>query len=506
MGAKLISIFFGNVYILAYAMDEATGQIEPIRLDDISFPITLNHTKNRETIYPIPAMICYDRERILYGQEVRTHKKFLSPRTFLYMKQFMAKNQYLPRIIDDQEITYFQAAETLMLSIIHRINEIYGSDNISMYVFPVPPKGFDIFANWIEQFCFRSGLINFKIVDGGVCALLAYGLGHELGTNFMYILFGPVSLDLYILKVEETSSEPRLRSVLLGGMNKNYGSIDIDKAVKSDLADYNINLRQVSQIINHLIYHEVFDDQVNGQQLRYTRTRLHQLLDEKGFGQELRSILVDLIDLASGIGVTYDSVHYVLCAGSSIQIPYYFSILKNFFGDKLFYDKAHNAIPLGALAYLQHHDTGSTIKANYALRSRTAKGEGYKFDIIIPKGTPYPTHNGVTTIIANAFFDGQQEVELDFFRMDIPETTQYREIVIGENHNLQVEENISDEQKVFTNEAKPEIIKLDPPAKSGERRLEITFDVSINKDLLITVKDLRRNTIIWKRKKSIRLD
>ena len=157
-------------------------------------------------------------------------------------------------------------------------------------------------------------------------------------------------------------------------------------------------------------------------------------------------------------------------------------------------------------AIVEVTETGSTIKANYALRSRTAKGEGYKFDINIPKGTPYPTHNGVTTIIANAFFDGQQEVELDFFRMDIPETTQYREIVIGENHNLQVEENISDEQKVFTNEAKPEIIKLDPPAKSGERRLEITFDVSINKDLLITVKDLRRNTIIWKRKKSIRLD
>ena len=71
---------------------------------------------------------------------------------------------------------------------------------------------------------------------------------------------------------------------------------------------------------------------------------------------------------------------------------------------------------------------------------------------------------------------------------------------------LQVEENISEEQKFFVNEAKPEIIHLDPPTKNGEKRLEITFDISLNKDLLITVKDLRRNMTTWKRKKSIRLE
>jgi len=75
-----------------------------------------------------------------------------------------------------------------------------------------------------------------------------------------------------------------------------------------------------------------------------------------------------------------------------------------------------------------------------------------------------------------------------------------------ENGTLQVEENISEEHKFFVNEAKPEILSLDPPGKSGEKRLEITFDVSINKDLLITAKDLRRNMTIWKRKKSIRLE
>ncbi|MBN2332194.1 MAG: hypothetical protein JXO49_00710 [Deltaproteobacteria bacterium] len=503
---KLISIFFGNAFILPYAQDEGSKKVEAIQLDDISVPIALNNQWTNEKIYPIPAMICFDDDRIYYGHEVRSHKKFFSPSTFLYMKQYMAKNQHLPRILGDQEISIFQAAETLMISIIDRINELYGAENISMYVFPVPPKAYDIFAHWIEQFCFRTGLVNFKIVDGGVCALLAYGLGHELGTNFMYLLFGPMSLDLYILKVEETNSEPRLKSVLLGGMNKNYGSIDIDKTLQEELADYHINLRQTGQIVHHLITHPVYEETFNDRPLRYTQTELHTLLDDKGYGQELKNILTDLIDLASGIGVTYESVQYVLCAGSSIQIPYYRTILQSFFGNKLLFDKAHNAIPVGALTYLQRQDAGSTIRANYALRSRTAKGEGYKFDIIIPKGTPYPTHQGVTTVIANSFFDGQHEVSLDIFRMDIPESTDDREIVMTEHGTLQVEEHIPEEQKVFTNEAKPEIIKIDPPGKSGERRLEITFDVSINRDLLITVKDLRRNMITWKRKKSIRLE
>jgi molecular chaperone DnaK (HSP70) len=502
---KLISLCFGNAFILAYALDESTNQVEAINLEDISLPITLDSLQDKETIYPIPAMICFD-DRIFYGQEVRTYKKFFSPHTFLYMKQYIAKNQHLPRIIGNQEISNFQAAETLMISIIHRIEEIYGADNISMYVFPVPPKEFEIFAQWIEKFCFRIGLVNFKIVDNGVCSLLAYGLGHELGTNFMYLNFGPMCLDLYILKVEESSSEPRLRSVLLGGLSKNYGSIDIHKSLRDELADYKITVRKAAQIVHHLINNQTFEDEINGLQLRFGRTQLYELLNRKGHGQELKNILADLIDLASGIGVTYESVQYVLCAGSSLQLPYYLNILKDFFGDKLLYNKAHNTLPLGGLAYLQHQDSGNTIKANYALRSRTVRGEGYKFDIIIPKGTAYPTQNGVTTVIANGFYDGQKELELDIFRMDIPESSNDREIVMTENGAFQVEENISEEQKFFVNEAKPEIISLDPSGKSGEKRLEITFDVSINKDLLITVKDLRRNMTIWKRKKSIRLE
>jgi len=503
--AKLISVFFGNAFILAYAQDEQSGQIEAVNLEGIAVPITLNSWQDKETIYPIPAMICFD-DRIYYGQEVRTNKKFFSPHTFLYMKQYMAKNQHLPRIIGNQEISNFQAAETLMISIIHRIEEIYGAENISMFVFPVPPKEFETFAQWIEQFCFRIGLVNFKIVDGGVCSLLAYGLGHELGTNFLYLNFGPMCLDLYILKVEETNQEPRLKSVLLGGMNKNYGSIDIDKSLRDELSNYNITVRKASQIVHHLISNQTYEELIDNRQLRYNRQQLHELLDRKGYGQELKNILADLIDLASGIGVTYDSVQYVLCAGSSLQIPYYRSILEGFFGNKLLYDKAHNALPLGGLAYLQHQDSSSTIKASYALRSRTARGEGYKYDIIIPKGTPYPTQNGVTTVVANGFFDGQQEVQLDIFRMDIPESSDDREIVMTDEGALQVEENISEEQKFFVNEAKPEIIHLDPPTKNGEKRLEITFDISLNKDLLITVKDLRRNMTTWKRKKSIRLE
>ncbi|MEA3240268.1 MAG: hypothetical protein U9P37_01600 [Pseudomonadota bacterium] len=503
--AKLISLFFGNAYILAYALDESTNQIEAINLEDISLPITLDSLPTKETIYPIPSMICFD-DRILYGQEVRSHKKFFSPHTFLYMKQYMAKNQHLPRIIDNQEISNFQAAEILMISIIHRIEEIYGAEHISMYVFPVPPKGFEIFSQWIERFCFRIGLVNFKIVDGGVCSLLAYGLGHELGTNFIYLHFGTMCLDLYILKVEESNNEPRLRSVLLGGMSKNYGSIDIHKSLRDELIDYKITVRKAAEIVHHLINNQTFEEKINDRQLRFNRNQLHELLNRKGYGQELKNILADLIDLASGIGVTDESIQYVLCAGSSLQIPYYRNILKDFFGDKLFYNKAHNALPLGGLAYLQHQDSGNTIKANYALRSRTARGEGYKFDIIISKGTAYPTQNGVTTVIANGFYDSQQELELDIFRMDIPESSDDREIVLTEQGALQVEENISEEQKLFVNEAKPEIIVLDPPGKSGEKRLEITFDVSINKDLLITVKDLRRNMTIWKRKKSVRLE
>jgi hypothetical protein len=503
---KLVAIFFGNANITIYAQDETTGAVEPVRLEGICSTFTINTSRGVEEMYPVPAMVCFDADRTYYGQEIRAFKKFRSPNTFRYMKQFMAKDRHLPRIINGQEISIFQAAEALMITVIDRIIQLYGSENISMFVFPLPPAGYDIFAAWIEDICFRFGLVNFKLVDCGVCSLLAYGLGHELGTNFMYVLFGATTLDLYILKVEETGSEPRLKSVVLGGTSKNYGSIDVDKAIQLAYPDHGMNLKQAERIKLHLAAKPLYEETVNDRPLRITRDEMHQLLDDRGYGAELKLILTDLIDLASGIGVTYESVQYVLCAGPSIALPYYNNIMKSIFGAKMLDDRAHNDIPLGALAYLRHQDSGSTIRANYALRSRTAKGDGYKYDIIIPKGTPYPTHNGVTTIIANGFFDGQQEVALDIFRMDVPETTSDREIVMADDGRLQIEENLPDEQRVFINEAQPDTIKLDPPVRSGERRFEITFDVSINKDLLITVKDLRRNIYIWQRKKSIRLD
>ena len=90
--------------------------------------------------------------------------------------------------------------------------------------------------------------------------------------------------------------------------------------------------------------------------------------------------------------------------------------------------------------------------------------------------------------------------------MDRPESSSDREIVIDDAGRMQLEENLGDEQQSFINEARPEIIPLDPPALDNEQRLEITFDISLNRDLLITVKDLRRNQTIWKRKKSVRLE
>ncbi|MBN2705843.1 MAG: hypothetical protein JXR89_05315 [Deltaproteobacteria bacterium] len=504
--AKTVSIFFNNVNLQVYSQDEETGNIESVHLGDISTTVEINTSKGPEKIHLIPAMICYD-ERIYCGQEVFTQKKFNSPATFRYMKQYMGKKQYLPRIIGDQEISTFQAATDLLINIIDRLHELYGKDQIGMLVFIVQPLNFHVFAATIEEFCLRIGLINYKIVDEAVCALLAYDLANQTDQHIIYLHSGYTTIDLYLVKIVESSREPRLQSVIICSMHKNYGAVDIDKVIQDYFAEScPLTLKKARAIRDQLNIKPLFQEEVDGRQLRLTRTDLHRLLNQKGYDKELRVLLRDLFDLASGYGVTDDNVRYVLGTGLSLPTIYYNEIMRDFFGPKFLSHKAHDAIAIGALRYLKKGGRQAVIQANYALRSRTSKGEGYRYDIIVPKGTPYPTQNGVTSIVANGFFAGQLEVELDIFRMDRPESSSDREIVIDDAGRMQVEENLGEEQQSFINEARPEIIPLDPPALDNEQRLEITFDISLNRDLLITVKDLRRNQTIWKRKKSVRLE
>lgn len=505
--AKNISIFFNNVNLQVYSQDEDSGQIESVHLGDISATVEINTAKGPEKIHLVPAMICYD-ERIYCGQEVFSQKKFNSPATFRYMKQYMGKKQYLPRIIGDQEISTFQAATDLLISIIDRLHELYGKDQIGMIVFIVQPLNFEVFAATIEDFCLRIGLINYKIVDEAVCALLAYDLGNQIDQHIIYLHAGYTTIDLYLVKIVESSREPRLQSVIICSMHKNYGAVDIDKVIQDFFAEKEniLSLKKAREIRDRLNIKPLFEEEFQGHKLRLHRDELKQMLDEKGYGEELRVLLRDLFDLASGFGVTYENVRYVLGTGLSLPTVYYNNIMRDFFGAKFLSQNAHDAIPVGALRYLKKGGRQAVIQANYALRSRTSKGDGYRYDIIVPKGTAYPTQNGITSIVANGFFAGQLEVELDIFRMDRPESSSDREIVIDDAGRMQLQENLGDEQQSFINEARPEIIPLDPPALDNEQRLEITFDISLNRDLLITVKDLRRNQTIWKRKKSVRLE
>jgi molecular chaperone DnaK (HSP70) len=504
--AKTVSIFFNNVNLQIYSQDEATGEIESVHLGEISTDVDIKTANGQEKIHLVPAMVCYE-DRIYYGQEVFTHKKFSSPATFRYMKQYISKGQHLPRIIGDQEISTFQAAADLLINIIDRINNLYGKDQVAMIVFIVEPLKFQIFAATIEEFCLRIGLINYKIVDEAVCALLSYDLASQINQHLVYLIFGYTTIDFYLLKIVESNREPRLQSVIICSMHKNYGGVDVDKVILDCFSDkLHLSMKKAREIRGKLNLKPSYQETVDGIDLSLTRTDLYKMLDQKGYGEELRVLLRDLFDLASGFGVTFENIEYVLGCGLSMPTPYYHDIMKDFFGTKLLSHRAHDAIPVGALYYLKKGGRQATIKANYAIRSRTAKGEGYRYDIIIPKGTPYPTQNGITSIIANGFFAGQLEVELDIFRMDRPESSSDREIVIDDTGRIQMEENLGDEQQSFINEARPEIIPLDPPALDNEQRLEIIFDISLNRDLLITVKDLRRNHTIWKRKKSVRLE
>ncbi len=267
--AKTVSIFFNNVNLQVYSQDEGSGHIESVHLGEISTTVEINTPKGPEHIHLIPAMICY-ADRIYCGQEVFSQKKFNSTATFKYMKQYMGKRQYLPRIIGDQEISTFQAATDLLINIIDRIHKLYGKDQVAMIVFVVEPLNFSLFASTIEEFCLRIGLINYKVVDEAVCALLTYDLANQINQHLIYLHFGYTTIDLYLVKIVESNREPRLQSVIICSMHKNYGGADIDKVIQNYFADkIPLSMKKTREIRGKLNlkpqYHEIYEGVVDCQ-------------------------------------------------------------------------------------------------------------------------------------------------------------------------------------------------------------------------------------------------
>ena len=138
------------------------------------------------------------------------------------------------------------------------------------------------------------------------------------------------------------------------------------------------------------------------------------------------------------------------------------------------------------------------IQHDYAIRYVNREKGGYDYRKLVNRGTPYPTADSLDIFTVKATYEGQTQLGIAIFEMGErhqKRSEQAMELVFDPSGAARLTSVTPDDEDRRTyfwmNEHNPTFLTADPPAKQGEARFEVEFNIDGNKRLLITTRDLK---------------
>jgi hypothetical protein len=212
-----------------------------------------------------------------------------------------------------------------------------------------------------------------------------------------------------------------------------------------------------------------------------------------------------VLEEASSGGVRPQDIRKVLLLGGGTRIPIVRRTLDENFGERIRGDFPELVAGKGGILFLSDSPIDDMVRETYSFQVRDPiTGESH-YPVAVEKYTRYPTRGPTARYIVNTYYDGQYELHLQIFRTVRPgEATSDREILVGDDKKISFVSAGSEEVHEPATEA-PLIIPVHPPGQIGERRFLLEFKVDNRKRLVVTVKDLRQEKVLWEERPLLEL-
>ena len=526
----MLSIDFGTSNTRAALWDENTAIARPLFIRDISMDSSQRTTDYEVIEVPfIPSLISYDGKHIWIGKQVFDHGLLGSNGTFRWMKRYIANRLDLPRKLEGKSIRYSDAGRDFLVHLLAHAQSLAQIDEAEV-AFTLPVEAFEHYQDWLAQVCESAGIRRFRFLDEASAAALGYGIKGKSGDICMVFDFGGGTLDVSIVRMDESAKGYR-KCHVLGKGGADIGGTTIDQWLYRDFILRNgkspeavshfsgtilTSIQEAKESLTCLDYVDLeIRDPESGECLcaHYSRSALEDLMEERGMFETInRAIDRALLD-AGERGYDADSIHEVLLVGGSSLMPCVQRAVRQRFGKRVRSHRPLDAVALGAAAFLGGVELYDHIQHKYALRYyNRAKGK-HDFLTVVESGTPYPTREPVRQVTICASYDDQEHLGLEVYEISPEDGVSVRgdtkfDLIFDPSGSVrfQERENNDDGLRFFwINEKCPTFVQASPPALRGEKRFPVSFTVDSNKRLCVTVRDMKTGRLLMKDEPLIKL-
>jgi molecular chaperone DnaK (HSP70) len=374
----------------------------------------------------------------------------------------------------------------------------------------VPVDSFEPYRMELESIARKLGVQRTRTIDEPVAAALGYGVDLADDRNLMVLDFGGGTLDIALVRTNLAGAAAGKRSVghrkadLIAARGLALGGETVDEWV-TDMACAKLPahaelmrpvLRAQAETVKKELSGKVLttDETVfrlpGMEPLHVSRKEFLDVLEQRQLLRSIESLCDAVLDDARHrISVT--DIDAVLLVGGSTLLPGVRELCERLFGaGRVHYWEPFEAVVKGAAVYGAGYMVDQIIHHDYAIRVFNEAEQRPEYEMLIKRGTPYPTQKGFQTRYY-AVSPRQQ-----FFSLPICEVGYAGRIALNwrrrsNGHDYWLPTEAEEAECVYTlNEG--DSIRLAPPGQGSQARLRIDFFIDEERYLCATIYDLLR--------------
>ncbi len=375
--------------------------------------------------------------------------------------------------------------------------------------------------SWWERlfgflFSKRKG-ITFRTIDEPVAAALGYGVDIKRDGILIAFDFGAGSLEVAAMRTQAGRTLETGRAEVLAKQSLGLGGDDVDEWIMEKftpetlrrLTQYRFLLKWEAERVKILassgqVGTFTFHSQAFGT-LDYHG--LAELLAERGLYREVQGMLERLLEeLQAQHGLDVRDIDEVILEGGSTLLPEVRNLLADVFGrEKVREWLPFESVARGACLFANGAPVDDIIYHDYALRVLNEKTNTVEYELLVPRGTCYPTEDEFVTRYYAPGYDGQTAINLFICEVGGVAGRPVQWQTRPNGTKLFVPKTEGEHAFCICLNEGDEAVPLNPPGRGGAPRLRVTFSVNADRWLCVTVYDLLRKVDLKVKEPVVRL-